>query len=123
LLTGGVQLPRRPALQLAQELLGLPLSLGTLSRVEATVTAALAGPYAEVARAVAAAPVVHCDESPWREPGQKPWLWVATTPTASLFRIAAARDTAAFRALLPDNPAQTKVTDRYAVYGIRSRGG
>lgn len=116
LLTGGVQLSRRPALQLARELLGLPLSLGTLSAVEATLTTALATPYAEVARAVAAAPVVHCDESPWREPGGKPWLWCATTPEASFFRIAATRDKAAFRALLPPNPQQTKVTDRYAVY-------
>ena len=120
LLTGGVQLSRRPALTLARELLGLPLSLGTLSRVEATLTSALAGPYAEVARAVAAAPVVYCDESPWREPvatgHPKPWLWCATTSEASFFRIAASRDTAAFRALLPPNPQQTKVTDRYAVY-------
>jgi transposase len=119
LLTGGVQLSRRSALTLAQELLGLRLSLGTLSRVEATLTTALAAPYAEVARAVAAAPVVYCDESPWREPGAKPWLWSASTgdgPGASLFRIAGSRDTEAFRALLPPNPAQTKVTDRYAVY-------
>jgi transposase len=116
LLTGGVQLSRRPARLLAQELLGLPLSLGTLSRVEATVTAALAEPYAEVARAVAAAPVVYCDESPWREPGEKPWLWTATTEAVSLFRIALSRDTAAFRTLLPANRKQTKVTDRYAVY-------
>lgn len=119
LLTGGVQLSRRSALTLAQELLGLRLSLGTLSRVEATLTAALAGPYAEVARAVAAAPVVYCDESPWREPGQKPWLWSASTgdrPGASLFRIAASRATEAFRALLAPNPKQIKVTDRYAVY-------
>jgi len=116
LFTGGVQLSRRSALTLAQELLGLPLSLGTLSRVEATLTAALAAPYAEVAAAVAAAPVVYCDESPWREPGEKPWLWTATTPAASLFRIATARDTAAFRELLPENPEQIKVTDRYAVY-------
>jgi len=69
LFKGGVQLSRRSALTLAQELLGLPLSLGTLSRVVATLTAALAAPYAEVAAAVAAAPVVYCDESPWREPG------------------------------------------------------
>jgi transposase len=116
LLTGGVQLARRPALKLAQELLGLRLALGTLSRVEARLTAALAGPYAEVARAVAAAPVVYCDESPWREPGSKPWLWSATSEAASLFRIASSRSTEAFRALLPANGKQTKVTDRYAVY-------
>src|SRR5207244_2087328 len=72
LLTGGAQLTRRPARTLLQELLGLPLSLGTLSRVEVTVSAALAPAVAEIAAVVAAAAVVNCDETPWREPGEKP---------------------------------------------------
>jgi transposase len=115
-LTGGAQLPRRPTRRLLQELLGLPLSLGTLSRVEATVSAALAAVEAEIAAAVGAAPVVNCDETPWREPGAKPWLWVATTPQATLFRLALHRDGEAFATLLPPRPGQVKTTDRYAVY-------
>ena len=115
-LTGGAQLTRRPTLTLLEELLGLPLSLGTLSRVEATVSAALAPAYAEIAAAVRAAPVVNCDETPWRQPNEKPWLWTATTPEATLFRIAPHRDAAAFTALLPARPGQVKTTDRYVVY-------
>ncbi len=115
-LTGGAQITRRTTLTLLQELLGLPLSLGTLSRVEATVSAALAPAYAEVAAAVRAAPVVNCDETPWRAPDAKPWLWTAVTPTAVLFRIAPHRDTEAFTALLPSRPGQVKGTDRFSVY-------
>jgi transposase len=119
LLTGGAQLPRRPTRTLLQELLGLPVSLGTLSRVEAAVSAALAAADAEIAAAVGAAPVVNCDETPWREPGAKPWLWVATTPEASLFRIALHRDGEAFAQLLPPRPGQIKGTDRFSVYTSR----
>ena len=115
-LTGGAQLTRRVAQVLLQELLGLPLGLGTLSQVEARLAEALAPAGAEVAAAVAAAPVVNCDETPWRAPKEKPWLWVATTPTATCFRIARRRDADAFRDLLPARPGQIKGTDRYSVY-------
>lgn len=118
-LTGGAQLTRRPALTLLAELLGLPLSLGTLCRVETTVSDALAPAVAEIAAAVGAAPVVNCDETPWREPGAKPWLWVATTPDATLFRIELRRNGDAFEALLPPRPGQIKGTDRYSVYTSR----
>ena len=107
---------RRVARVLLKELLGLPAGLGTVSRVEATLTEVLAPACAEVAAAVAAAPVVNCDETPWRAPKEKPWLWVATTPTATFFRIARRRDADAFRDLLPDRPGQIKGTDRYSVY-------
>lgn len=115
-LTGGAQLTRRVTRTLLAELLGLPLSLGTLSRVEATVSAALAPAYAEVAGAVRTAPRVNCDETPWRQPEAKPWLWTATTPTATLFRIAPHRDAEAFTALLTPQPGQVITTDRYTVY-------
>jgi transposase len=118
-LTGGAQLTRRPARTLLAELLGLPLSLGTLSRVEATVSEALAPAVAEIATVVGAAPVVNCDETPWREPGAKPWLWVATTPDATLFRIDLRRNGDAFEALLPPRSGQIKGTDRYSVYTSR----
>jgi transposase len=118
-LTGGAQLTRRVARTLLHELLGLPVALGTLPRVEATVSAALAAADAEIAAAVRAAPVVNCDETPWREPGLKPWLWVATTPEATLFRIAPQRDGEAFARLLPPRPGQIKGTDRFAVYTSR----
>lgn len=119
LLTGGAQLTRRTAATLLWELLGLPVALGTLSRVENTVSEALAPAVAEIAAAVRTAPVVNCDETPWREPGAKPWLWVATTPLATLFRIDLHRDTPAFESLLPSRAGQIKGTDRYSVYTSR----
>lgn len=116
LLTGGAQLSRRAALTLLQERSDLPLSLGKLSSVEDTLRQALATAYAEVQAAVAAAPVVYCDETPWRDATGKPWLWTAATPEATLFRIAPQRNKEAFASLKLDTPGQIKVTDRYSVY-------
>src|SRR5208282_2010273 len=116
LLIGGAQLTRRPAQTLLRELLGLPLALGTLSSVEDTLKNALAAAYAEVGARVIAAPVVYCDETPWREPDAKPWLWGVACADASFFRIAPHRDLAAFDALGLNQPGQIKVTDRYTVY-------
>jgi transposase len=116
IMTGGAQLSRRAALTLISELTGLPLSLGALSAVEATLRQALAAAYEEVGTAVAAAAVVYCDETPWRAETGKPWLWTAATPAATYFRIASRRDSEAFLALGLDTPGQIKVTDRYSVY-------
>jgi transposase len=115
-LTGGAQLSRRAAHTLLTEGLGFPGSLGTLSAVEDTLQAALATAYTEIAAAVAAAPVVNCDETPWRAETGKPWLWTAATPTATLFQIAPRRDTEAFLSLGLNQPGQVKTTDRYTVY-------
>ena len=116
IMTGGAQLSRRAALTLIAELTGLPLSLGALSAVERTLGEALAPAYEEVRTDVAAAPVVYCDETPWRAAAGKPWLWAAATPTATFFRIAPRRDSEAFLALGLTAPGQIKVTDRYSVY-------
>lgn len=115
-LTGGAQLSRRAAHTLLAEGLGFPGSLGTLSAVEDTLQAALTTAYTEIAAAVAAAPVVNCDATPWRAETGKPWLWTAATPTATLFQIAPRRDTEAFLSLGLNQPGQVKTTDRYTVY-------
>jgi transposase len=115
-LTGGAQLSRRAAHTLLAEGLGFPVSLGTLSTIEDTLQAALAPAYTEVAAAVASAPVVNCDETPWRAETGKPWLWTAATPTATLFQLAPRRDAEAFLNLGLTQPGQVKTTDRYTVY-------
>jgi transposase len=102
--------------RLLWELLGLKLSLGTVSRVEASVSAALTAAYAEVVAAVAAAPVANYDETPWRSPGSKPWLWTGVTPEVSLYHIADRRNAEAFAALVTARPDQVKGTDRFIVY-------
>ena len=72
---------------------------------------ALCGLLAEAARAVRpadeeflaearASPVLHLDETSWREAGRSGWVWTLTTPTVRLFRFSVSRAGAGARALL-----------------------
>jgi transposase len=118
LLVGHYHLSRRDTQELVGDVLGDNLSLGALSALEGRTAEALAAPYAAVQAAVAAAPAVNADETSWREGDRKAWLWTATTPALSLFRIDPSRSRAAFEQLLPPVAAgaRTVTSDRSRAY-------
>jgi len=118
LLVGHFHLSRRDLQELLADVGGENLSLGALSVLEGRTAEALAAPYAAVQAAVAAAPAVNADETSWREGDRKAWLWTATTPALSLFRIDPSRSRAAFEQLLPPVAAgaRTVTSDRYRAY-------
>src|SRR5688572_10039237 len=74
------------------ELLGCPVSLGTIVTREAEMSGALEASYKQVQEHVRAAPAKNVDETGWRRAGR--WLWVAATRTAALFRIDRGRNLA-----------------------------
>lgn len=116
LLTGRFRLGRRPALALLADAFGIDLSLGTLTALEAEMTAALATPAAAVAQAIAQAPSLNIDETGWKQAGQRAWLWLAATPTLALFRLHPRRNRTAFAALLPLTATSLVTSDRFRVY-------
>jgi transposase len=119
LLTGGYRVSRRDVEALFFDLFGEPISLGTISAMEANTAAALSVPYQEVAEAVAQAEVANVDETRWWEKHRLAWLWLAATPALALFRIDAHRSREAFERLLPPTvPGQERTvgTDRYSAY-------
>ena len=73
LLSGKGQMSRRNVQHCLTFWCGLPLGLGTISKIERRMAAALAPALAEVTAAVNAAPVVYYDETRWREGATKPW--------------------------------------------------
>ena len=96
---------------------GLTLGLGTISKIERRMAAALAPALVEVTAAVPAARVVYCDETRWREGPTKPWLWAASTVEACLFRSLDHRDRESFQTLFgPDREGRTLISDRYSAY-------
>jgi transposase len=110
---------RRSLQEWLWEVGGEAVSLGCLIDLEARTTQALQPPYDQVREAVQAAPVVHADETPWREGAEKAWLWSAATSWLVLFRIDRHRSRAAFELLLPprrDGSRRTVVCDRYSAY-------
>ena len=120
-LTGVYRVSRRDAVAWLGDGCGVPLSLGALSHLEQRTAAALETAYGEAAQATAQAAAVNVDETSWREKRQRPWLWLAATPSVAYFRIADGRTRAAFHELLPpergpDRPARRVMSDRFSSY-------
>jgi transposase len=113
-LSGHVHGSRRAAEDVCREVLGLELSLGTVSNREREMTAALARPYQQVQQQVRRAPAKNVDETGWRRAGR--WLWVAATPTAALFHIDRGRNWHGLQNLLGELVQGTVCSDRHGTY-------
>jgi transposase len=123
LLVARFHLSRRQVSEWLADVAGEQCSLGCLTSLEAATATALLTPYQEVQAAVAAASAVNVDETPWREGKGKAWLWLAATPTLTLFRIDASRSRGAFERLLPPEAAtaRTVTSDRHRAYTYLSQ--
>ncbi len=64
---------------------GLTLSVGAIVRATQQVAAAGATAVAAIQTQVRASPVVHGDETGWREAGRNGYVWSFSTPTAQAF--------------------------------------
>jgi transposase len=105
---------RRAVEELAHEVLGLPLSLGTVSARERETAAALESPCKRVERHVRAAPVKYVDETGWRRAGR--WLWTAATHSAALFRVDRGRNWHGLQNLLGRDVFGVVCSDRFGLY-------
>lgn len=121
LLASRVHGSRRAVVQLLQEVLGAPLSLGSVSAREQELTAALAASYAQLQPQLAQAPVKHLDETRWRRAQR--WLWVAADATCALFHRDAQRGLHGLQRLLGQNDRGNTleaggivISDRYGLY-------
>lgn len=110
---------RRCVEGLLVEVLGVPLSLGSVVAREREVGEALAGPYEEVVGAVRRARVKHVDETGWRRAAR--WLFAAAAvggggAGASAFALALARTYGGLKQLLGERIGGTLCTDRFGIY-------
>ena len=74
-LQGAHQVSQRGLEEIVETALDVPLSLGTIVRLERRMSAALAPAHAEALEAIRRAPVKHVDETGWKRAGG--WLWLA----------------------------------------------
>jgi transposase len=107
---------RRTVREVLADVLGVPISLGSVSAKEREVAAALRRPYAQAQRHVRRAAVKHVDETRWADRGRPCWPWAAATARAALYRVHRRRTARALRRLLGDRRRGTVVTDRYGAY-------
>jgi transposase len=97
LLVGGYRLSRRNVRRMMKELLGLDISLGSISNIEGRVGTALRPVHHEVAAAVRSADAKNLDATGWLHGGEARTLWVFASALATAFFVAcdATRDTLA----------------------------
>jgi len=113
-LSGVGRLSKRTLRTLLADLCGLPVSLGAVSKLEATVSRALA-PIHEAAHQATQGRDANVDETGWKEGKSKAWLWVAVTSLLTVFLIRPNRNRAAFDQLAGPTPG-VLTTDRFGVY-------
>lgn len=89
LLTGVYHLSRRRTVELLSDLMGVRISLGAVSAVEARVSEAVAPAVDEAFERVANAAVKHTDGTTWLQAGAMLSLWTIATACATVFKIVA----------------------------------
>lgn len=87
LLTGTYHLSRRKTVRLMSDLLGIRISLGAISAVEARVSDAVQVPVEEACKSVVDAEVKHTDGTSWLQAGVLMSLWTIATAVATVFKI------------------------------------
>jgi transposase len=94
---------------------GLSLSVGAIVGALHTVAVRAAPVVAHLGEAIRASPVLHVDETGWREDGHNGYAWTFTTPTARLFVRGSRERTMLAAAIGPDYPG-VLVSDFYTAY-------
>jgi transposase len=96
----------------------VPISLGSISNLEAEAATVLAPAHAQAEQAVRQAPVKNADETGWSIGGKLCWLWMAATNWVAYFKISAGRGQVNFRELLGQNIGGIICSDRWHAYNF-----
>ena len=99
-----------------REVLDINVARSHLCNTIARVSDALAAPYEELAEHIPAEPVLHVDESGWKDNGLKYWIWIFCTSRVSLFSIAKSRGSTVLREVLGETYGGTLVSDFFSAY-------
>jgi transposase len=115
-LTGRVGMSQREVQEVLAVVFHTEVSLGSIAALEQAVSVALETPVTEVVQYVQRQPMRNVDETPWRERAKRVWLWVKSTPLATVFRILKTRGAVGAQALLGKEFPGVVGTDRLASY-------
>jgi transposase len=116
LLHGRYRLSDREVVDVLADVVGVELSLGSVPACCNRVSTALAPVYEALEKTLPQQPVVHVDETSWKECGKRVWLWVVVGTAATVFRIAASRGKQVWQGLLGTAYAGILTSDRLSAY-------
>lgn len=109
---------KRNIQELLNDILGVDVALGTVSKLEARASEVLAATHQEVLAHVRGSPCVNMDETSWTGDHTKTWLWVASTPEAVYYRIETERSSDVVTEILGPDFAGIVGNDRARAYLI-----
>ena len=109
------RLPLAAIQQVLRALHGLELSRGALVGALGQVAKRAQPAVERIRAAIRASPVVHADETGWRENGKNGYAWTFSTPTQRYF-VRGKREKAVLEQALGDGFAGVLVSDFYAAY-------
>lgn len=109
-------IPRRAMQCLLEQVLGIPLSLGTTQNAWEEASAAVAEPYQELEEALPQQPVLNCDETSSRTKKDKRWVWAFVAQSFVFYTIEISRGTEVLGRLLGEKFAGILGNDRLASY-------
>lgn len=115
-LAGVYGLSRRQVQDVAEQMFGIPISLGAVDAVIMRMSVILKDPWEQLHTAIQRAQQVHADETGWRLKGAYECPWVATTALAACYRIDPTRSQAAAKELLGEQFGGFVISDRYVGY-------
>jgi transposase len=121
-LTGACQTSRRLVEEIIEDVLGIPIALGTITNMEAEVTQALEAPYQEAAGAAREAAAKNLDETSWKDQNKNVWLWTLATASVAFFVIHRNRGIRGLKALVGGVLRGVFTSDRWGAYRIRALG-
>ena len=115
-LTVVCRMPRRMVRELLEQVLAIPLSLGSIQNSWEQASEAVAEPCAELERQLPHEPVVNSDETGYRTSGEKRWLWALVAANFVFYKIALTRGAEVLVELLGEVFAGILCSDRCASY-------
>jgi transposase len=115
-LAGSHRVSSRGLEEITEDVFDVPVALGTVAKLRAEVSDALAPAHAEAIAVVRDAPVKNVDETSWKLAGKLCWLWVAATGTVAAFLVHARRGAEGLAALLGEEVKGLVCSDRWGAY-------
>jgi transposase len=115
-LTVVCRMPRRVVQELLEQVLGIPLSLGSIQNSWEEASEAVAEPCMELEKQLPHVPVINSDETGYRTSGEKRWLWALVAPGFVFYTIALTRGAEVLVQLLGEVFAGILCSDRCPSY-------
>ena len=115
-LTVVCRMPRRVVRELLEQVLAIPLSLGSIQNSWEEASEAVAEPCTELEKQLAREPVLNSDETGYRTSGEKRWLWALVAANFVFYKIALTRGAEVLVQLLGEVFDGILCSDRCASY-------